>query len=159
MFKYKITKQLSIHSFYNYQISVVTMSDKQGNIHKGIAVLPPPDAMYYEESIVTGNCDQPLIVDHRQALLLCRFIGEVLSGSLPQKIEVKTNGPSLKINLKKYVKKWYGGGGYRGKVYFKSLFSFLPFISNVTIARKSLSTLRYSLISLYELEKMDGMDA
>jgi hypothetical protein len=41
----------------------------------------------------------------------------------------------------------------------KSLFSFLPFTSNVTIARNSLSNLRYSLIKLYELEKMEGMDA
>jgi hypothetical protein len=159
MFEYKILKQLSIHSLYNYQISVITMSDKQGIVYKGIAVLPPPDAMFFEESTVTGNCDQPLIVDHRQALLLCRFIGAVLSGSLPKKIEVKTNGPTLKIHLKKFEKKWYGDGGYRGKVYFKSIFSFLPFTSNATVARNSLSSLRYSLIRLYELEKMEGMDA
>ena len=158
MYEYKILEQLSSHSFYNYQISVITIADKQENISKGIAVLPAPDAMFNEMSTVTGNFDQPLIVDHRQALLLCRFLGDVLSGSLPNKIEVNTNGPALNIHLKAFVNNWYGGGGYRGKVYFESFFSFLPFISNVTIARNSLSSLRESLISLYELEKMGAMD-
>jgi hypothetical protein len=158
MYTYKILQRLSLHSFLNYQISVVTMSDKQGKVHNGIAVLPAPDLTFSEMSTVTGDFDQPLKVDHRQALLLCRFIGKVLDGSLPEKIEVKTNGPVLKIHLKKFIPKWYGGGGYRGQVYFKSLFSFLPFISSATIAKGSLSSLRDNLIRLYELEKMQGMD-
>jgi hypothetical protein len=81
------------------------MSDKQGNVYKGIAVLAAPDVSFNEMSTVTGNFDQPLTVKHRQALLLCRFIEEVLSGSLPKKIEVKTNGPTLKIHLKKNLPK------------------------------------------------------
>ena len=134
------------------------MSDKKGNIYKGMAFLPAPAPLFNKMSTVTGDFDQPLIVDHRQALLLCRFIGDILSGSLPRKIEVKTNGPTLKIHLNSFVKKWYGGGGYRGRVYFKSLFTFAHFFSNATIARDSLSKLRDSLISLYELENMEKMD-
>jgi len=159
MYEYKILERLSIHSFYNYQISVITISDKQENIHKGIAVLPAPDAMFNEMSAVTGDFDQPLIIDQRQALLLCHFIGEVLSGSLPRKIEVKTNGPTLKIHFKKFVKNWYGGGGYRGKVRFGSLFSFLTFTSNATIARNSLLELKDSLATLYQLNNMEEINA
>ena len=159
MFEYKILERFSIHSFDNYQISVTTMSDKQEKIHNGIAVLPAPDVMFNEMSKVTGNFDQPLIVEDLQALLLCRFIGEVLSGSLPRKIEVKTNGPTLNIHLKKYIENWHGGGGYNGKVCFGRFFSFFPLISNVTIARNSISKLKDSLISLYRLEEMETMDA
>lgn len=153
MFEYKILERFSLHSLDRYQISVVTTSDKQNNIYKGIAVLPAPDVMFNEMSIVTGDFDQPLIVGDRQALLLSQFIGEVLNGSLPKIIEVKTNGPTLKIHLEKFIKNWHGGGGYKGKVNFDSVFSF-NFFSNTIIAKASLSKLRSSLISVYQLEDM-----
>ena len=158
MYEYRILEQLSVHSFYNYQVSVITLSDKQGNKFKGLTFLPAPDITFNETSAVTGNFDQPLIVDRQQASSLCGFLGEVLEGSLPRKIEVETNGPTLTIHLKKFTNKWYGGGGYKGQVYFKSLFSFLPFISNVTIAKNALTGLRHSLIGLYELQETDNSE-
>ena len=158
MYKYKIQAQLSIHSFDHYQVSVVTMLDKKNDIHNGIAVLPAPDTMFNEMSSVTGNFDQPLAINHRQALLLCRFIREVTSGSLPKKIDLETSGPTLRIVFKKFVQNWPGNGGYKGRVSFNKLFFFSPF-SKVTIARNSLLALRRSLINLYQLESMEPMDA
>ena len=134
------------------------MSDKQGNVYKGIAVLPAPDVSFNEMSTVTGNFDQPLTVKHRQALLLCRFIGEVLSGSLPKKIEVKSNGPTLRVYLKKFTKDWHGGSGYKGRVGF-GIFRLSNIFSNATIARNSLIELRNSLIDLYKLENMAETNA
>lgn len=155
MFEYKILERFSIHSFDKYQISVITMSDKQEKVFNGIAILPAPDIMFNEMSDVTGDFDQPIIVEGIQALQLCRFIEEILCGSLPSKIEVKTNGPILKIHFNKYTKNWHGGGGYKGKICFNKLFSFPPFFSSVIIASNSLSALKDSLIDLYQLESID----
>lgn len=158
MNEYKILEKLSIHSFDNYQISVITMSDKQGKQHKGIAVSPAPDIAFNKMSEVTGNFDQPLVVGNEQALLFCHYIEEVLNGGFPKKIEVITSGPVLRLNLKKFTEKWHGGGGYKGHVSFNR-FSIMGILSNITIARSSLLSLRSSLINLYKLENMAVINA
>ena len=99
-----------------------------------------------------GDYGKPLIIDTQQALLLCQFIEEVLCGSLPRKIEIKSNGPRLRIKLRKYIKNWHGDGGYKGSASFGG-FSGFDILSNTTVARNSLIKLRDSLIDLYKLEQ------
>lgn len=153
MFKYKVDKVLSIHSFLSHQISVVAISDKEENMYKGIAVFPVPEELFAEAAYHDGMGDsgKPLIIDSQIALSLCEFIEDTLTGKLPSKIIVNSNGPQLSITLKKYTKKWHDGGGYKGRVVFG--YSFLTFsFSSSIISKKSLAQFKNSLISLFEFE-------
>jgi len=110
MFRYKVVKVLSVHSFHSHQISVVTISDRDGNKYKGIAVTPVPEELFAEATYYEGMGDggKPLIIGSQTALSLCKFIDDVLHGKLPSKILVYSNKPKLKITLKKFTKKWHG---------------------------------------------------
>ena len=160
MFEYKTEKLLSTHSFGTHQISVITLSDSHGDSYKGIAVSPIPYSLFSEATFseAMGDYGKPLIIEEKQSLLLCQFIEEVLSGSLPKKIEVESNGPPLKIKLKKYIKNWHEGGGYKCSVCF-GRFGGFDFLSSTIVSKKSLVRLRNSLIDLYELKKMVEMNA
>lgn len=155
MFEHKTEKVFSTHSFGSHQISVITLSDNHGNLHKGIAVSPVPYSLFSEAvySEAMGDHGKPLIVESPQSMLICQFIEEVLNGSLPRKIKIKSSGPPLKIELIKYIKNWHGGGGYKCSVCF-GRFGGFDFLSSATVARNSLIKLRSSLIDLYELKMM-----
>ncbi|MEE8056478.1 MAG: hypothetical protein V3T17_01390 [Pseudomonadales bacterium] len=160
MFEYKIENILSTISFDYYQVIVVELSDKQGDIFKGIGVGPAPSIGQDYLQTNTNDYYQPLIIEPDQALLLCNYIEEILAGALPNKITINTSGPKLTLNLKKFTEKWHGGGGYIGSVTFGK-FGFLNILSNfnVTIAKNSLTSLRKTLIGLYELENMAVINA
>lgn len=153
MFKYKIEKVISTHSYISHQISVITLSDQKGNIFTGIAVSPIPISLFSEAtySEAMGDYGKPLIIDARQAMLLCAFIENVLNGILPSKILVRSNGPALRIILKKYMKNWHDGGAYKGSVTFGGLGGF-GFFSNSTVTKHSLVELKNSLIKAFNLE-------
>ena len=151
MFKYEVDSVLSTHSFHSHQVSVVTISDKEENKYKGIAVFPVPEELYTEAIYYeTAGCvGKPLVIGPETALSLCEFIDDVLLGRLQSKILVYSDKPKLKITLKNYTKKWHGEGGYKGKVEFGYNFFSFP---NSIISKKSLSQLRTSLVNLYGLQ-------
>ncbi len=152
-FDYEIEKVVSAHSFDRYQMSVIIAVDNEGNIFKGIAIFPlPPTMKYFEERIhieATGQLGKPLVISKSQAKHICDFIYKVLTGNLPQEIVVRSNGPDIKIKLKKYTSKWHGGGAYKGVMGYNE-YSFLGLLPRVTISRKSLEEFRASLNELYE---------
>lgn len=155
-FEFKIKDVLCRHSFDSYLISVVTILDKEDNLYKGIAVTPVPISCY-EESVYSeamGDPGKPLIIETEQSIEICGFIEDVLKGSLPKEIYVKSNGPPLRIKLKKYIKNWHDGGAYKGSVAFGRSIGFGLF-SNSTVSKNSLVNLKKSLINLFELDRDD----
>ena len=122
-------------------------------MYKGLAVCPVPLGLF-EESVYSeamGDHGKPIVIDTKQASLFCEFIREVLAGKLPGKILVHSSGPPLRIKLVKYIKKWHGGGGYKGSVAFgRTIFS--GFFTNSTITKNSLTKLKESLVDLYDLD-------
>lgn len=158
MSKYKTEQILSTHSFDSHDISVISMSDPEGNLYKGIGVFPIPLG-YFQESVhadVMGDyVGMPLIIDDEQALLFCRFIEEVINMQLPRKIRIHSTGPFLKIQVKKYVKNWHDGGAYKGYVTFGN---FGLFANSATITKYSIMKLRQSLIDLFDLNNIIDMN-
>lgn len=152
MFKYKLSERISTHSFGNYQVSVVTILDKDKKVHKGIGIDPAPRLIANTTNRPTSfNDEELLVVDEPQSKLLSNFIEDVVNGSIPRKIEVETSGPTLAIDLKKFTDKWHGGGGYKGTISFDTFFT--PVLSKrTTISKESLMNFRSSLDSLYESE-------
>ena len=161
MYEYKLDKHSSAISFDDYQLVVVRLSDKSGNLFKGIAVYPEINFGQGYLCAGFGEGYQPVIIDSQQAALLCHFIEAVVNNSLPKTIEVVTDGPEFGIELNHYNKDWHGGGGYQGKIRFgrsrvKGLGVTLPG-TGVTIAKNSLIKIRNHLIEFYQLENMTAI--
>lgn len=156
MTKFKTEHVLSSHSFLSHQISVITLSDEEGRMYKGIAVSPIPIGLFSEAtySEAMGDYGKLLMIDTQQSKLLCTFIEDVLDGKLPGKILVNSNGPPLRIKLKKYIKNWHDGGAYKGSVVFGRSIGF-GFISNAAVTKKSLTKLRKSIATLFDLDIKD----
>ena len=157
-FDYEIESVLTTSSFDRFQMSVVTASDNNGKLQKGIAIFPLPKTMkYFDESTyieTSGLMGKPLVISDIQARQLCNFIYQVLAGNLPQEITVFSTGPEISIKLKKYIANWHGGGGYKGRMGYSeySLFGLLP---RVTISRKSLVEFQTALKVLFEKHESD----
>jgi len=96
------------------------------------------------------------MIEAEQSLLICQFIEDILHGRLPGKIEITSNGPPVRIKLKKFIKKWHGGGAYKGRVEVGK-YAFFS-ISNAIIARSSLVIFRNNLIDLYNLKNRETMN-
>ena len=153
MYKYWLSERLSTHSFDNYQISVIKILDRQKKLHHGIGVCPIPSLGNMNSAPTEYIDEQLLIIKDQQARSLCDFIEKVVGGSLPERIDVLTSEPTLKINLKGFTENWHGGGGYKGTVSFDTVMN--PVLSlNVTIAKSSLTSMRNNLIFLYQMENM-----
>lgn len=157
-FDYEIEKVLSTNSFDKYQMSVVIASDKEGKLHKGIAIYPLPKSMkYFEEgSFIEANglLGKPLIISEIQAKQVCNFIYQVLTGNLPCEVTISSSGPEIKIKLKKYTANWHGGGGYKGVMGYSD-YGLLGFLPRVTISRKSLIEFQTSLSDLFENREVE----
>ncbi len=155
-FEYETETLISTHSFDWYQVSVVTISTRQGKQLRGIAIFPIP-ATYFDESAYIDahqKWGKPLVLNSRQSIHLCQYIENILEGRLPGKYEIFSNGLNLKIVIKKYIKKWHGGGGYKGSMGFKRFIYFG--LTRVTISKKTLIEFRNSLMHLYQLDEFDS---
>ena len=60
-----------------------------------------------------------------------------------------SNGPEIRIKLKKYTANWHGGGAYKGVMGY-SEYGLLGFLPRVTISRKSLIEFQTNPSDLFE---------
>ena len=150
VYGYAVKEVFSTHSFNTHQITVITMTNKEGETYQGIAVAPIPYTLFAEatHSEAMGDYGKPLIFEKTQALSFCHFIDGILKGDLPSKISFNLNGLLLSIRLGKYNKNWHGGGAFIGKVIFGQSKIFDLF-SKATITKQSLLDLKISLTKLY----------
>jgi len=152
-FEFKIDKVISTHSFDRYQMSVVTISNKKGELFNGIAIFPIPVNLFEEYNYIEANglLGKPLVVEKSQTIRICQFLRKVLDGDLRGQLEFSSGGLDIKIRFKKFIENYHGGGGYKGAMGYSNFCSF-GFLPRVTISRSSLIKFRASLVELYQLD-------
>ena len=134
-------------------MSVVTISNKEGELFNGIAIFPIPVNFFDEYNYIEANglLGKPLVIEKSQTIKICKYLGEVLNGDLRGQLEFSSSGLDIKIRLKKFIEKYHGGGGYKGVMGYSNYRS-LGFLPRVTISRSSLMKFRVSLVELYQLD-------
>ncbi len=134
-------------------MSVVTISNKDGELFKGIAIFPIPINFFEEYNYIEANglLGKPLVIGESQAARICQYLGEVLNGDLRDQLEFSSGGLDIRIRLKKFIEKYHGGGGYKGIMGYSNYCS-LGILDRVTIARSTLIKFRANLAELYKLD-------